>query len=70
MCRTAPVNIVFVATIRPIATTTRNSLNTPVGRCAVIAFSAGTPPSIAAFMSGIDGVSVSRNRNPQAIAKM
>ena len=62
--------MVFVATIRPIDTTTRKSLNTPAGRCAVMAFSAGTPPSIAAFMSGIDGVRQSRNRKPQATAKM
>jgi hypothetical protein len=51
-------------------TTTRKSLNTPTGRCAVMAFAAGTPPSIAAFMSGIDGVRQSRNRKPQITAKM
>ena len=58
MCRTAPVNMVLVATIRPIETTTRNTLNTPDDMCAVMAFSAGTPPSMAAFMSGMDGVRV------------
>ncbi len=68
MWRTAPENMTFVATIRPIATHTRNSLKTPTGRCAVIAFCAGTPPSIAAFMSGMDGVRQSRNKNPAAIA--
>src|SRR6202011_2823117 len=48
-------NVVFVATIRPIDTTTRKSLNTPIGRWEVMAFCAGVPPSIAALMSGIDG---------------
>src|ERR1700691_5023169 len=64
MCRTAPVNMVFVATIRPMETTARNTLNTPDDMCAVMAFSAGPPPPQAGFFSGGGGGGGGEDKQP------
>ncbi len=60
--------MVFVATIRPIETTTKNSLKTAGRQVGGDGILRRTPPSIAAFMFGIDGVRQSRKRKPQVTA--